>query len=70
MHSDDDGDVVHSVMVQGPHGPYRSTYTVNAVKRYFSDAHSLAQKTGVKQVQNHPISLQTPNSVYGEGKHG
>lgn len=66
----DDGDAVISVVVQGPHGPYRSVYTTNAVKRYFLDAHSLAQNTGVKQVQNHPISLQTPNIVYEEGKHG
>ena len=62
----DDGDVVFSVIVQGPHGPYRSTYTLNTVKRFFADAHSLAQKTGVQKVQNHPVGLQQPNKVYGE----
>lgn len=66
----DDGGVVHSVIVQGPHGPYRSAYTVNAVKRFFVDAHSLAQNTGVKQVQKHPIGLQPLNSVYEGVKHG
>ena len=66
MHND--GDVV-SVMVQGPYGVYRSTYTLNTVKRYFVDAYSLAQKTGVQKVQNHPVGLQRPNKVYSEGKH-
>ena len=62
MHSNDDGDVVHSVMIAG----VKVTYTGNAIKRYFIDAHSLAQKTGVQKVQNHPVGLQQPNKVYGE----
>lgn len=65
----DDGDVV-SVVVQGPYGPYRSTYTAKSVKRYFVDACSVTQKTSVKQVQNTPVALQTANSVYEGVKHG
>ena len=40
----DPGEVVISVMVDGPHGPYRSTYTVNAVRRFFIDAHNVMHK--------------------------
>ena len=40
----DPGDVVIEVVRQGPHGEYKSVYTVNAVVRYFTDAHSIAQK--------------------------
>lgn len=65
MHDDDDGDIVHSVMIAG----VKVTYTLNTVKRYFVDAYSLAQKTGVQKVQNHPVGLQRPNKVYSEGKH-
>lgn len=67
---DNDGDNVHSVMRQGPHGPYLSVYTVKAVARFFSDANIVAQKNGQKQVQNTPVGLQQPNSVYGGVRHG
>lgn len=66
----DDGDVVHSVLRQGPHGPYRSSFTLNTVKRYFADAHSLAHKVLLEQTQKQRVGLQSLNSVYEVGKHG
>lgn len=59
----DDGDVVHSVIVQGPHGPYRSTYTMKAVRRFFTNANDIA-KSRRNQERRNGCDLRTTNTDY------
>ena len=64
----DDGDVVHSVIVQGPHGPYRSTYTINAVVRFFTDANDIAESRRYRRRQTKTVATRVTNikAVIGE----